>query len=59
MREPQKVIDNLESRCAVYKIERLALLKIISDLSDILTDKFRTEDRTDGPTHSSNDNPGD
>ena len=45
MRDPQKVINDLKARCTVYKIERLALLKVIRDLTDMLYDKFRNEDR--------------
>ena len=45
MRDPQQVINDLKARCTVYKIERLALLKVIRDLTDMLYDKFRNEDR--------------
>lgn len=50
MRDQQSVIDSLKARCHVYKVERLTLLKVIRDLSDMLYDKFRTEDQADVKT---------
>lgn len=41
MKNQQKTIDDLIAKCHVYKIERLTLLRVIKELSDLLYEKFQ------------------
>lgn len=54
MRDQQKIISELKAKCRVYKMERLALLRVIGELKDMLYDKFRNEDRADEQNESEN-----
>lgn len=45
MRDDKETVVALIAKCHVYKLERLALLKVINDLSKMLYDKFQSQDQ--------------
>lgn len=47
MRDDKEIIEHLKVKCHIYKMERLTLLKVISDLTDMLYDKYTSQDKED------------
>lgn len=43
----EETIQHLKAKCEVYRLERRTLLRVISDLTDMLNDKFEKDNSKD------------